>query len=286
LQRQQRLDEAVAAAKQAIERNPVVANTLSHCATLLDARNELQEAELLLRRAIVLAPDDAHAYNVLSRVYAKQNRLGEAIAAMRRAVDLRPDDPVFLSHLGHLLSRDVQYADAETVLRQALDLSPGNAGICGDLCHVLEHLDRRHAALALLQQVIAGGAKDPHLRARLGHLQLNVGDLAAAEREFRAAAEASPDFAGFSASLADVLNRQGKHGEAAIVLRETIARNGGGDAHIHGLLGHILFHSQDLEGAAHEFRAAMAKADDGSPFRASLADVLRRLGRRDEAAAL
>jgi protein O-GlcNAc transferase len=111
------------------------------------------------------------------------------------------------------------------------------------------------------------------------------GDLAAAEREFRNAVATDASVAGFRASLADVLNRQGKRDEAVAVLRDLIAR-GTSDPNVHGLLGHILAQAQDLEGAEHQFRAAMKYSGDGSSFRAPLADILKRQGRRDEAAAL
>jgi Flp pilus assembly protein TadD len=285
LQRQQRLDGAIVAAKAAVERDPSAPNALTHCAALLDAKDDPQSAERLARRAIARAPDTVNAHNVLSRALAKQNRLPEAIAAIRRALELKPDDAALLGYLGHLLTRNAQYGEAETVLRRALELSPESTGICNDLSHVLDCTDRRNDAIVLLRDIVARGAGDPHLRGRLGHLLVQSGDVAGAEREFRAAVAANPG-SGFAASLADTLNRQGRHDEAAAVLRQAISRNGGGDAHIQGLLGHTLLHIRDLEGAAHAFRAAMERADDGSPFRARLADVLQRLGRREEAAAL
>jgi tetratricopeptide (TPR) repeat protein len=282
LQRQKRLDEATVVLKEAVERNPVAPNYRTHYASLLEAKGELAEAEQVLRRTIEAAPDDAHAHNTLSHVLAKQNRLAEAIAAARRAVELQPDNIAYIGYLGHLLTRDGQDAEAERVLARAIEMSPGTAGFYNDLSQLFERQGRAKEAATLLQQVIARGTDDVPIHARLAHLYLRSEDLAAAEREYRKAAELEPGNAAFRASQADMLARQGKRDEAVTVLREAIA-GGMSDPQIHGLLGHILSQGRDYKGAEREFRTAMEKAADGSRFGLPLADVLNRQGKWDEA---
>jgi tetratricopeptide (TPR) repeat protein len=209
-----RVDEAIAAALDAIDRDPSWSNVYSHCAFLLESKGELREAEQLLRRAINLAPEHAHAERSLSQVLAKQNKFGEAVLAARRAVELDPNNGGYIAYLGHLLIRDARYSEGEEVIRQAIKLSPQYAGLYKDLSEALEHLDRRAEATAILREAIADGIDDAHLHGRLGHLLFLSDDLSAAEGAFRAAIEKAGDDTHFRASLAAVLQRQGRREEA------------------------------------------------------------------------
>jgi Flp pilus assembly protein TadD len=284
LHQQRRSDEAIGATRQAVERDPAAVNFRIHLAALYETKGELHESEKALREAVERVPEAAPLHHALSHVLARQNKIAEAMTPMRRALSLEPNNAAHVAYLGHLLNRSGQYADAEGMLRRAIELAPRSPGIHHDLSHVLERLGRRGEAITLLRQLISSGVEDSHVRARLGHLLQSSGDLTAAEREFRAACEKYPGVAGLRAALADVLNRQGKRDEAVNVLRDVIA-GGTSDPHIHGLLGHLLLQASDLAGAEHEFRTALGKGSEGSNFRVHLADVLKRQGKPEEAAA-
>ena len=285
LRRQQRIEQAISLARQAVEMEPRNEGFRIHLSGLLEIADRLDEAEQMLRSMLDLRPDSVNCLGALGRFLLRQNRLEEALTVASRAEKIEPENAAITGLIGQLLGRAGKYAEAEMILRRAIARSPSTIGFYTDLSHVVERQDRRHEAIGILQDLISSGSNDPHIHARLGHLLQQGGDLTAAEREFRTAAEAEPGIPGFRVSLADTLNLRGKREEAVGILREIIAR-GTNEAHVYGRLGHLLWQSQDLRGAERQFRIAITMAADSTSFRASLAEVLTHLGRQEQAAAV
>lgn len=81
------------------------------------------------------------------------------------------------------------------------------------------------------------------------------------------------------------MNRQGQHAEALDILRQLVA-DGSTDPHIHARFGNMLIRSNDLPGAEQALRKA-AELDPSFPgVRRTFADVVNRMGRRQEALAI
>jgi tetratricopeptide (TPR) repeat protein len=92
LRDQQKLDEAIAAYKKAIELNPKYATAYNNLGIALSDQQKLDEAIAAYKKAIELNPKDATAYNNLGIALSDQQKLDEAIAAHKKALTL-PDTP-------------------------------------------------------------------------------------------------------------------------------------------------------------------------------------------------
>lgn len=151
----------------------------------------IREAEAAIAKALELDPDSASAYiargwvNRMKFIRAScQSCEAIATAAFKRAADLEPRNPEALSIYGANIA-DSRPAEAITYLRRALAIDP---------------LDR--FAQTYLAEALAA-----------------TGDFAAAERQYRTAAELFPDFIDTKQNLADFLIVQGKLDEAEPWLR-------------------------------------------------------------------
>ena len=86
-----RLDEAVAALREAIRLKPDDAMPTRNLGLALKSQGKLDEAVAAYREAIRLKPDYAEAHNNLGVALTDQGKLDEAVAASREAIRLKPD---------------------------------------------------------------------------------------------------------------------------------------------------------------------------------------------------
>src|SRR5215472_12944629 len=93
-----RYDQAVELIGQAIKRNghPVY---FSNLGVVLNDQGKLEEAIAAYRQAIRIKPDFAEAYSNLGNSLSDQGKIDEAIAAYRQAIRIRPDFPEAHSNL-------------------------------------------------------------------------------------------------------------------------------------------------------------------------------------------
>jgi predicted TPR repeat methyltransferase len=122
----QQFDEAAAAYRQALQRQPEDGDALNNLATICSKRGEHAEAEALCRRAIAARPDFGQAWYNLSVALLGQRRITEGREANSRAIRLWPKhlqarDAVAraLVHLGRL-------DDAAALYREWLAVDPDN----------------------------------------------------------------------------------------------------------------------------------------------------------------
>ncbi len=186
---------------------------------------DFPRAEAAARAWAAEAPDDARASFYLGLALHKEKRYGEALAALERA-DAAPDDAFaeapHASHylgwcryyLGDLPGAKIafiahargfpEYDDTQFAL--------GLIALDEDRTAEADRLFRRALALLRAQD---GPARDrAKCMARLGDVALRLGDVAGAEREYRAAIAEWPDHHEAWARLARVLDRTGKADEA------------------------------------------------------------------------
>lgn len=89
--------------------------------------NRLVEAEAAARRAVELVPDKGGPYAELGHALRRQNRLNEAIKEYKRAITLVPDNAWYHLYLGNAYRADGQVEQAIEEYRRTVELDPGNS---------------------------------------------------------------------------------------------------------------------------------------------------------------
>ena len=87
------------------------------------AQDKLDEAVAAYRRALEEDPQYADALHALAMTYAHQEKLDEAIEVGRRLVEIAPDDELAHTSLSIFYQQKGMIAEAETVAAKARTLS-------------------------------------------------------------------------------------------------------------------------------------------------------------------
>ena len=129
LRDQGKLDEAIAACRQAIGIKPDYAEAHYNLGNALQDQRKLNEAIIQYRLAIGIKPDFAEAHYNLGTALLDQGRPDEAIAAYRQAIALKPDYAEAHHNLGTALQDQGRLDDAQQAYLKALVLDPSNAAL-------------------------------------------------------------------------------------------------------------------------------------------------------------
>ena len=124
LRRAGRMDQAVATLRQAIAREPEVADTHFRLGLLLHQAAVFEQAIESYRRVVALVPGHAQALDNMGIAQAELGMISDARATLERAVAVAPDNPVTLNNYGHLLDRSGSSRAALPHLQRAVRLSP------------------------------------------------------------------------------------------------------------------------------------------------------------------
>lgn len=214
------LEEAVALSPN--DYNPRV-NLGVVLAELKDAAGARRQFE----KAIELGTDEPQVHFELAKVL---RTLGDAEGAQRQLA-LYQQKLKEKSDLAVAISKATEAAEAvksgdnskaADLYRQACAALPGNAGLAYRLAMVLDSMGDANGERTALEQAVKA---DPHFapaQYRLGYMDFQAGDNAAAEREFRATVEALPDNAEAWISLAATLDRQAHLDEARAAVAQAL----------------------------------------------------------------
>ena len=122
--RMDRLDVLERDMRAIIAREPDNADALNALGyTLADRTDRLEEAYALIKRAIELKPDDHYIIDSLGWVLHRLGRHREALVQLRRAMSINPD-PEIAAHLGEVLWVLGNKVEARGVWSTALESAP------------------------------------------------------------------------------------------------------------------------------------------------------------------
>jgi Flp pilus assembly protein TadD len=279
-----RLDEAVAAYREALSRKSDYAQVLSNLGNALRRQGKAAEAVDMCRRAISVRPEFAEAHNNLGLALVESGQYGPAIDAHARAVTLRPNSDQFMFNLSLALQRAGRPADAVRALRRTISMSPVMAEAWNHLGQVLTATGEPLDAEAACRQAIA---LNPHLASAYQNLAkalLAQGKAEEAIKIFRDALPLGPT-AELHNNIGMGLLTSGRRAEAIGEFRTAI-RLDHTYAFAHNNLGAALFGEGDLENAVASFRTALALAPDyfdAHNTHNNLGTAIKYLGRFDEA---
>ena len=278
-----------------VAHNPQAAGAHLNLAHGLIAENRMEEAEAAARIAVQQRPDSYDAHVNLAIALSHQQRLEEAERHLREAVEIAPGEAEPHANLGVLMSRLNRLDDAEASLRRALEINPGDLSVLGNLAKLLDMRGQPEASLAMYNRLIERGGRDvATYRAKgdlLSRLQRHEEALAAWQKALgenpgpsaafslhlsmgRAAwaMSQSPDSAaphyeralridprhpGTLADLASLRIAQQRHEEAAQLLRTAIEVTPD-NATLHASLGYALYRLDRTDAAAASLERALA----------------------------
>jgi tetratricopeptide (TPR) repeat protein len=170
--------------RHAIRINP--ANPVAHknLGTALQAREAHQEAEQCFHEALRLKPDYAEAYCCLGLTQCALGSFQKATASFCQALALRPDYANAHNGLGYALFEQDQLEDAVAEVRKVLAAKPEYAPARENLANMMVELENLEDALQLYDEIL----------------------------------QSQPDDTTALAGKAGVLDRQGRHDEAAKIV--------------------------------------------------------------------
>ena len=129
LTRAGKLDEAEAAYKQVLAKDPSVVEAHYNLGSIYLGKKDLAAAEVEFQKVVELQPQSEQAYGALSRVYEQKGDTARAIEVMVTGVARRPDDAVMQYDLGILYFNARRTEEAEASFRKVETLDPGNVRV-------------------------------------------------------------------------------------------------------------------------------------------------------------
>jgi protein O-GlcNAc transferase len=122
LQREGKLDEAIAYYKKAIQLNPAYAGTFHNLGNALQLKGEPDEAILCYQKAIKLNPHAAVTYNNLGNVLQEKGQIDQAILWYQKALDIDPHFVMAYVNFGVALDKKGQITEALLYYQKALQI--------------------------------------------------------------------------------------------------------------------------------------------------------------------
>jgi len=234
-------------------------------------------AEKLLRDAVAQTPKDFRAWFDLAFVLDVKGDSAGAIDAYRKSVAANPN--IFESNLNlGLMLAKAGDPDAEKFLRAATQLKPSSHPEQAlertwlALGHVLEKTNPQGAVQAFQAAAkLAPSDAEPHLSAAIGLESLR--QFAAAEAEYKQAAQLDPKSSEAIAGLVNVYTETGRLAEAEPVLRKYIAMDPH-NANAHVQLGHVLLALGKKDEAATELQTGLQLSPGNPAATRELASLL------------
>jgi Flp pilus assembly protein TadD len=216
-----RLDEAWTATEEAIRLQPDNQQALNNLGIIHYERKQFEAAVACYRRALELRPGMAEALNNLGNALRPTGDREGALEAYREALEQRAHYPEAYNNLGTLLQQQGKVAEAERALRTAIEQNPRYIEAHNNLAQLLSSQKRESEALGVLAEALklAPNAQSLVLTAKV---QLQRGNLEAAEQAARLAIEDEPDNADALTVLGQVLHESDRYDEAVEVLERAL----------------------------------------------------------------
>lgn len=166
-------EDALAAYRTAVEKNPNDAESWSNMGQVLVRLGRVEEALPCFERAIQLNGDRwAYHFN-LARAHGLLGHWDVAVNEYRQAQRLLPDDYAVTFNLGLALRKAGDTAGAVPELARAAELNPQDASFHLALARAYDELGRRQEAVAAYQQTLAlapDATEAPLIRSRIDAL--------------------------------------------------------------------------------------------------------------------
>lgn len=223
--RQNRLPEAVAAMKNAINLEPRIETHYDHLAQILLEQGRNSDAYKSVKKALEVAPHSSQAYKLKAQVETQLGVFKQALESYALAVKLNTRDADSLLGLGSVQQKLFQLAEAAASFEKGIAQFPGDPRFYQAYGRMLlEPGIRRDAAgesrgVSLLEKAIALDNSLTEAHYELGKFLLAIGKLREAVLHLETAAKLSPQTSKIHLGLANAYRRLQRKDEAAQELR-------------------------------------------------------------------
>ncbi|GGA56311.1 tetratricopeptide repeat protein [Okeania sp. KiyG1] len=258
LLREGKLDDAVAAYREAIALNPGFSYGHHNLGEALVKVGRIEEAIAAFRQAVAINPQASWSLYKLGVLLRGEGQFQEAVGYFRRAVEQKTDVPEFYLGLGAVLLKLGQWSEAEQCLDKVVNMLYPNVG-------------KFHGTSLQTEAYYYLGA------AKSGQEQWSE-----ALEFYRRSWEMSPGGVDCCLGLAEALGKLGQWSEAVEFYRQAVVLSGESGEVLFGL-GQALGQLGRWEEAVVEYGRAISLGFAGAEVRHHLGYALGQLGRWEEA---
>ncbi|POM19663.1 Beta-barrel assembly-enhancing protease [Burkholderia cepacia] len=277
-----RLADAEAWWRRAIDAMPAFEPACDGLGALLVSQGRLPDAEALLRRQLAsVTPLRASHHHRFGKVLEALGRLDEAEQAFGQALLIEPQSADVLADLGNLLRVLGRQAEAELAYRLAITVRADFVLAHANLGAILVDMQRLPEAEAASRQALVLCPDHPEAHYNLGVALQNLDRLPEAEAAYRDAIRCRPGLPQPHNNLGCVLRAQGRHDEAMAVFADALSL-APDMAEVHYNLGTTFAHAGRHDDAERAYRRALELRADYGDARFGLATLLLGLGRFEE----
>lgn len=167
-------------------------------------RRDYRRAHELCLKTLSAEPDHADAFFLLGMIAAEHGNFGKALELVDRAIARSAPRAEYLAQRGRCLIALQQPHEALEAAAKALELEPRDALTLDTIGVVMTRAGAYADAVEPLRRAVARDGTKPAYRYNYGAALQFVGDLAAAEAEYRAALGLEPRFHRAWSALAQV----------------------------------------------------------------------------------
>ncbi|MCA8354255.1 tetratricopeptide repeat protein [Burkholderia cepacia] len=277
-----RLADAEAWWRRAIDAMPAFEPACDGLGALLVSQGRLPDAEALLRRQLAsVTPLRASHHHRFGKVLEALGRLDEAEQAFGQALLIEPQSADVLADFGNLLRVLGRQAEAELAYRLAITVRADFVLAHANLGAILVDMQRLPEAEAASRQALVLCPDHPEAHYNLGVALQNLDRLPEAEAAYRDAIRCRPGLPQPHNNLGCVLRAQGRHDEAMAVFADALSL-APDMAEVHYNLGTTFAHAGRHDDAERAYRRALELRADYGDARFGLATLLLGLGRFEE----
>lgn len=251
-----------------IAAHPADPRALFDAGYVADAQNRLDDAVALYRQAIEADPKSFEAHVSLGLLLARQNKFDDARPELALATNLDAGEvgPLAKARAWRALAQidrpgpdsEGDPTEASNDLLEALKLSPETPDDTLLAAELAEKAGDNKAAQAAYRRVLAADPKSAPANAGLAHILIAANQFPEAETLLRAALQQVPDDPALTAQLASVLAAQDK--AEALPLIQKLHDAHPENAAITRMLAEILSEAGDASGSDHYYVALLAKS--------------------------
>lgn len=194
-----RVDEARAALKRVIRKNPKDKEALNGLGNILRTRKMFAEAADIYTRTIKAIgdqpqTDDWQVFYNRGITYERTNRWPEAEADFKKALELKPDQPLVLNYLGYSwVDKGLNLKDGMALIEKAVSLSPTDGYIVDSLGWAHYKLGQYDEAADQLERAVSLMPSDPTINDHLGDAYWQVGRRLEARFQWNHAKASKPE---------------------------------------------------------------------------------------------